>query len=126
MRQHFRILKIAFMLFYMIQNKSEKNIHAMKMHTCKSKPEIWFLGTISTTALTRFYKSSSSSISSFSSVETYLISFSFEDVTCTPLLQFLYGFSLFQRIFFLRLGGAVAPPRPPSATPLPILQFFNL
>ena len=66
----------------------------------------------------RFYKSCSSSISSFSLVATYLISFSFGDVTCTPTPQFLYGFSLFQRIFFLRLGGAVAPPRPPLATPL--------
>jgi hypothetical protein len=28
MRHHFRIFKIAF-LFYTIQNKSEKNIHAM-------------------------------------------------------------------------------------------------
>jgi hypothetical protein len=30
---------------------------------------------------------------------------------CTlPPPQFLYGFSLFQRMFFLRLGVAVAPP----------------
>jgi hypothetical protein len=42
MRQHFRILKIA-LLFYTIQNKSEKNIHAMKMHTCKSKLNLFFL-----------------------------------------------------------------------------------
>jgi hypothetical protein len=32
MRHHFRIFKIAF-LFYTIQNKSEKNIHAMIIRT---------------------------------------------------------------------------------------------
>ena len=42
MRQHFRILKIA-LLFHTIQNKSEKNIHAMIMHTCKSKLNLVFL-----------------------------------------------------------------------------------
>ena len=42
MRQHFRILKIA-LLFYTIQNKSEKNIDAMIMHTCKSKLNLFFL-----------------------------------------------------------------------------------
>ena len=41
-RPHFRILKIA-LLFYTIQNKSEKNIHAMIMHTCKSKLNPFFL-----------------------------------------------------------------------------------
>jgi hypothetical protein len=40
MRQHFRILKIA-LLFHTIQNKSEKNIDAMIMHTCKSKLNIF-------------------------------------------------------------------------------------
>ena len=61
----------------------------------------------------RFYKSCSSSISSFSLVATYLISFSFGDVTCTPPPQFLYGFSLFQRIFFFAIGGGGRPPSPP-------------
>ena len=42
MRQHFRILKIA-LLFHTIQNKSEKNIHAMIMHTRKSKLNLVFL-----------------------------------------------------------------------------------
>jgi hypothetical protein len=43
MRHHFRILKIM-LLFYTIQNKSaEKNIHAMIMHTCKSKLNLFFL-----------------------------------------------------------------------------------
>ena len=44
MRHHFRIFKIAF-LFYTIQNKSEKNIHAMIIciHTCKSKLNLFFL-----------------------------------------------------------------------------------
>ena len=48
---------------FTIQNKSEKNIHAMIIHTCKSKLNLFFLEPcISTTASTRFYTSSSSSI----------------------------------------------------------------
>jgi hypothetical protein len=31
------------LLFYTIQNKSEKNIYAMIMHTCKSKLNLFFL-----------------------------------------------------------------------------------
>ena len=46
-----------------------------------------------------------SSISSFSSVDTYLISFSFEHVTCPPPPPFLYGFSLFQRMVFVAIWG---------------------
>jgi hypothetical protein len=42
MRHNFRILKIA-LLFYTIQNKSEKNIHAVIMHTRKSKLHLFFL-----------------------------------------------------------------------------------
>ena len=42
MRHYFRILKIA-LLFYTIPSKSEKNIHAMIMHTCKSKLNLFFL-----------------------------------------------------------------------------------
>jgi hypothetical protein len=41
MRHHFRILKIV-LLFYTIQNKSEKNIHAM-MHACEFKLNLFFL-----------------------------------------------------------------------------------
>jgi hypothetical protein len=64
MRHHFHIFKIAF-LFYTIQNKSEKNIHAMiiRIHTCKSKLNLFFLEPyLQRTASTKFYKSTSSSI----------------------------------------------------------------
>ena len=69
-----------------------------------------------TNALTRFYKSSSSSISSFSSVETYLISFSFEHVTCTlpPKKIFSTALAFLREWFLWRLGGrSPPPPRPP-------------
>ena len=42
MRHHFRILKIA-LLFYTIQNKSEKKIHAMIMHTFEFKLNLFLL-----------------------------------------------------------------------------------
>ena len=73
--------------------------------------------------LTRFYKSSSSSISSFSSVETYLISFSFQHVTCTPPPNFSTDLAFLREWFLWRLGGggAVAPP---LATPPWLRHWF--
>jgi hypothetical protein len=46
--------------------------------------------------------------------ETYLISFSFEDVTCTPPPPNFSTDLAFFRDWFFAIGGAVAPPpRPP-------------
>ena len=70
-----------------IQNKSEKNIHAMIIHTCKSKLNLFFLEPCILQLLQRDFTHQVppvSSSSSFSSVDTYLISFSFEYVTRTP------------------------------------------
>ena len=125
MRHHFGIFKIAF-LFYTIQNKSEKNIHAMiiRIHTCKSKLNLFFLEPY-LQLLQRDFTNQDPPVSSsslFSSVDTYLMSSSFEYVTCNPPPpQFLYGFSLFQRMVFVAIGGgAVAP----LATPLYVHHSF--
>ena len=65
MRHHFHINFKITLLFYTIQNKSEKNIHAMIIciHTCKSKLNLFFLES-HRQLLERdlIYKSSSSSI----------------------------------------------------------------
>ena len=98
MRHHFRIFKIA--LRYRIS-------HAMIIHTCKSKLNLFFLEPCILQLLQRDFTHQVPPVyssSSFSTVDTYLISFSFEYVTCTPPPQFLYGFSP----FLWRLGGAVA------------------
>ena len=55
----------------------------------------------------------------FLSRATYLISFSFGNVTCPPPPHFSTDLAFFRKCFFFRLGGgAVAPPCPLLATPL--------
>jgi hypothetical protein len=79
--------KIAF-LFYTIQNKSEKYIHAMiiHIHTCKSKLNLVFVEPYLQLLQRDFTNQHPpvSSSSSFSSVDTYLISFNFEHVAFPP------------------------------------------
>jgi hypothetical protein len=112
MRQHFRILKIA-LLFHTIQNKSEKNIHAMIMHTCKS--------TLNLVSWNHIYNCFNEILQIM--FLQYIVVFLSRDVLNQFQLrgcnvyphppQFLYGFSLFQRMVFFAIGGAVAPPSPP-------------
>jgi hypothetical protein len=115
MRHHFGIFKIAF-LFYTIQNKSEKNIHAMiiRRHTCKSKLNLFFLEPYLQLLQRDFTNQDPpvSSSSSFSSVDTYLMGSSFEYVTCNPPPpNFSMDLASFREWFLWRLGGgAVAPP----------------
>jgi hypothetical protein len=54
MRHHFRILQIA-LLFYTIQNKSEKKIHAMIMHTFEFKLNLFFLEPYHSCQLSRIH-----------------------------------------------------------------------
>jgi hypothetical protein len=104
MRQHFRILEIA-LLFHTIQNKSEKNIHAMIIHTCKSKLNLFFLEP---------YLQLLNKILQIKFLQ-YIVVFLSRDILnqfqlrgCNmypPPPKCCYGFSLFQRIFFFAIGG---------------------
>jgi hypothetical protein len=93
--------------FYTIQNKSGKNIHAMiiHIHTCKSKLNLFFLEPYLQLLQRDFTNQHPpvSSSSSFSSVDTYLISFSFEHVTCAPSPNFATDLAFFRELFLWRL-----------------------
>ena len=120
MRQHFRILKIA-LLFHTIQNKSEKNIHAMIMYTCKSKLNLFFL------EVWNHIYNCFNEILQIKFLQ-YIVVFLGRDVLnqfqlrgCnvypSPPPNFSTDLAFFRECFFLRLGGRSPPLAPPLATP---------
>jgi hypothetical protein len=90
----------------------------MNYHTCKSKLNLFFLEPYLQLLQRDFTNQvpSASSSSSFASVDTYLISFSFEHVTCAPSPNFATDLAFFREWFLWRLGGGGRPP--PLATAL--------
>jgi hypothetical protein len=110
MRHHFRILKIA-LLFYTIQNKSEKNIHAMIMHTCKSKLNLFFTWNHIYNCFNEILQIKFLQYIVVFLSRDVLNQFQLRGCNLYPPPKFLYGFSLFQIMFFLRLGGRSPPLR---------------
>jgi hypothetical protein len=93
----------------------------IRIHTCKSTLNLFFLEPYLQLLQRDFTNQHPpvSSSSSFSSVDTYLSSLSFEHVTCTPSPNFSTDLAFFREWFLWRLGGGGRPPSPPPlATPL--------